>query len=343
MTGIIWGWFVYNWLHVAPLAAQAAGIPFHEWYALFVSALQVLADYLLCPACVTHFRQYILDHPPTGLKSYEEVFKWTVDFHNSVNVRTGKAQYTVKEAKQMLYDRFQVHMLDVEKNPESLTGAYLLDYWVLLCLFAPRMIGVDRKESEESQKADFKVFLSCVIRTMPFAHRLTPDGDRVGDILAAKIEDMNTKDQVTVMDELLAMYNSQASLFGTMEMTRDSWWKLFYDNTQNPNVEHQIMRTDAQRKEDHKKIMQLQKELAAYKESPLRNGAIVNRTGEDGLDSFEIAVIVIGSLVGLLLLYVVGFYLGYWGTRTSRTRTSGPRVSKNGSRLRQSSRQFAKR
>lgn len=53
---------------------------------------------LPCPACSHHGRLYIEAHPPNTL-SREDLLGWVNDFHNHVNGRLGKPQFTLLESE----------------------------------------------------------------------------------------------------------------------------------------------------------------------------------------------------------------------------------------------------
>lgn len=55
---------------------------------------------LPCPDCCTHAQKYIEDHPP---EHAEDLFEWSVHFHNSVNERLGKENVRVEDAALALH------------------------------------------------------------------------------------------------------------------------------------------------------------------------------------------------------------------------------------------------
>lgn len=68
-----------------------------------------LAAMLLCPGCAMHCRLYMSQHPPPleeANKDNRAMWKWSVDFHNAVNVRTGKPEYSYADAENYIKSRF---------------------------------------------------------------------------------------------------------------------------------------------------------------------------------------------------------------------------------------------
>lgn len=71
------------------------------WYDIYI---ENLIDLFPCLDCKQHFRKYVMDHPISNAKItiYKNMdvtyFQWTVDFHNSVNMRLHKPTYTLEQA-----------------------------------------------------------------------------------------------------------------------------------------------------------------------------------------------------------------------------------------------------
>ena len=93
----VWGPFFWMTIHIVAL-----GYPAKPSYTEKRSAKQFyesLANLIPCPVCREHYKQHITKLPITPhLDNKKDLFKWTVDLHNSVNVSLGKPQWTVEEA-----------------------------------------------------------------------------------------------------------------------------------------------------------------------------------------------------------------------------------------------------
>ena len=92
-----WGPTFWGVLHMAALAlpptldaAQQEG---------FTSLVTSYTQVLPCGECQVHWGE-VLEETPLGphLLTGEGAFKWTVDAHNYVNIRTGKTEISYEEA-----------------------------------------------------------------------------------------------------------------------------------------------------------------------------------------------------------------------------------------------------
>jgi len=63
---------------------------------------------LPCPGCEMHCKEKYKTLPPPveGTQGSNELFKWSVDFHNMVNKATGKAEYPFERAEQDFRDQY---------------------------------------------------------------------------------------------------------------------------------------------------------------------------------------------------------------------------------------------
>ena len=65
----------------------------------FAEYINQLLTNFPCQACVEHFRKYLSAHPLIYYWHLElGMFKWSVEFHNSVNQRLGKTEMIYSEA-----------------------------------------------------------------------------------------------------------------------------------------------------------------------------------------------------------------------------------------------------
>jgi hypothetical protein len=94
-----WGPRLWNFLHTSSLAYPVnPSIDVQNKMLTFVNNLPVS---LPCMSCQQHAAKYISQHEnqlKEAVKSREKLFKFFVDFHNSVNKRTNKPTYTYEEA-----------------------------------------------------------------------------------------------------------------------------------------------------------------------------------------------------------------------------------------------------
>ena len=98
-TQVEWGPGMWLFLHRAALAEPEEALPAaraRAWLAFFDALAAVLPATSAC-SCGSHFEEWLQSHPPT-LATRTEFFTWTVDTHNFVNERLGKAVVSVPDA-----------------------------------------------------------------------------------------------------------------------------------------------------------------------------------------------------------------------------------------------------
>lgn len=92
----VWGPFFWHTIHIAAL-----GYPEEPSYSDkkaakdFFESLQFLIP---CPICRTHYKSHMAKLPITAsLDSRKDLFRWTIELHNEVNIMLGKRRYTETE------------------------------------------------------------------------------------------------------------------------------------------------------------------------------------------------------------------------------------------------------
>lgn len=95
----VWGPFFWHTLHIVAL-----GYPQEPTYndkkaaKEFYESLQTLIP---CPMCREHYASHMVKLPiGPSLDSRKDLFRWTVDLHNEVNVMLGKRKYSETEVIQ---------------------------------------------------------------------------------------------------------------------------------------------------------------------------------------------------------------------------------------------------
>lgn len=67
----------------------------------FIEQVRTLGEFFPCENCKKHFAKYISEHPITDaqyLNQEDGLFRWTWEFHESVNKRLGKPSVSYTEA-----------------------------------------------------------------------------------------------------------------------------------------------------------------------------------------------------------------------------------------------------
>lgn len=98
-TGL-WGPATWDALSFAALAYSSKRAKSFRLY------LEHLFQNLPCEQCSVHATKYHAQHVPDYEHwTAEQMYQWVVDFHNAVNVRTGKPVMSTKDARKALVER----------------------------------------------------------------------------------------------------------------------------------------------------------------------------------------------------------------------------------------------
>jgi hypothetical protein len=79
-----WGPKLWSFIHVTCLYSNNATAR---------KVLYGVLNVLPCDQCQTHYRMYLSSVPPSG-----DLFKWSVDCHNWINIRLGKPVFSYDQA-----------------------------------------------------------------------------------------------------------------------------------------------------------------------------------------------------------------------------------------------------
>jgi hypothetical protein len=92
----VWGPFFWHTIHIAALGyPQEPGYSDKKAMKDFFESLQLIIP---CPICRTHYVSHMAKLPiSASLDSRKDLFRWTVELHNEVNVMLGKRKYTETE------------------------------------------------------------------------------------------------------------------------------------------------------------------------------------------------------------------------------------------------------
>lgn len=92
-----WGPYFWGVLHIATYTAPSVLTDAHrEGFRQLVSSYQSI---LPCPVCQQHFSEVLAKYPlDERMTSSTELFLWSVDVHNEVNLKLGKPAMSYAEA-----------------------------------------------------------------------------------------------------------------------------------------------------------------------------------------------------------------------------------------------------
>jgi hypothetical protein len=90
-----WGKQAWHFIHMVALAYPIE--PTEEEKEQYMQFFKSLGNILPCAICARHYTDKINQNPP-NLTNREELFKWTVDIHNSVNKDNYKPELSYSQA-----------------------------------------------------------------------------------------------------------------------------------------------------------------------------------------------------------------------------------------------------
>ena len=91
-----WGFHQWNMLHRMALTYPAESDK--ERQTQMTAYLEGMCANLPCPGCSFHCGKYLEEHKP-AVATRQDLKKWVVDFHNAVNKRLGKREWSYEEAE----------------------------------------------------------------------------------------------------------------------------------------------------------------------------------------------------------------------------------------------------
>lgn len=115
--------------------------------------IENIPDFVPCEMCSVHAQKFINDHQPPleNLKTPDDLFLWSVDFHNQANKHLGKKELNYNEAasefnKYWSLERLQQgNNLNKEQNKEETTSDLdiaVLSIGIVLIVFVVLLLGV---------------------------------------------------------------------------------------------------------------------------------------------------------------------------------------------------------
>lgn len=92
----VWGPFFWHTIHIVALGyPQEPSYGHKKATKEFFESLQQLIP---CPICKQHYTSHMAKMPiGPSLDNRKDLFRWTIDLHNEVNVMLGKRKYTETE------------------------------------------------------------------------------------------------------------------------------------------------------------------------------------------------------------------------------------------------------
>jgi len=181
-----WGYAFWYWIHSCAWArveryGLEGQIPVEEAEHLR-GFMRHLCVHLPCFWCTHHCGRYTQENPPK-CETAGDFWRYTVDFHNAVNKRTGKLQLSYQEAQRALLTTSQTR--DVTRDVtaaateeteagELMSEVMMHDWWTALMVTSKFIIHRQPGQADEytpEQQAVYRRFLVHACHAMPFSSR----------------------------------------------------------------------------------------------------------------------------------------------------------------------------
>ncbi len=142
----VWGPHQWNMLHT--IAVAYPDQPDADRQKSSLNYLHSMCENLPCPGCSHHCNEYLQTHPPQ-VGSNESFFAYTVDFHNEVNRRLQKEQWSYSRARETYTAQISdpetllnLSRADQIRKEDCVTISRLKSQLSRLNLYYPLAIGV---------------------------------------------------------------------------------------------------------------------------------------------------------------------------------------------------------
>jgi hypothetical protein len=244
---------------------------------------------------------YTQENPPNFALA-SEFWQYTVTFHNAVNKRTGKLEFSMDEAE----ESHRQFLVDIRGN------LFLDAFWHVL-LYTTHVYAKNPDEATGAEAELLQSFLEASCFTLPFWTQATGNTyangqpELVRDVLLKIVQDTKAdmyQSKEASIQQVTVMYNAVCQYFETLPKTAkeltDGFLQYFTTDDYTKLVRaHQI------REEDHKKMLALQKEM-----HNLRN--IHGRETEHNPSTpWRISTLVLSVVLSILVLVVVVRFIGW--------------------------------
>jgi hypothetical protein len=325
-----WGWLL---LHAIAYAYKLKGNlsqDDQEWIKKFLSSFCRL---LPCPGCSYHCIAHIAQNIP-NFQNGEEFWKYTVDFHNSVNQRSNLLQYSYEEAETLLTQNLSGF------NLANIQNSFIPDIWIIVLFIGHHFAGVRQylKDQKENENFIFKPelfdeFLISFCHVLPFSNQSisldmfekfnqiyvekcetsqensSPKDKRllIRDIMLEKIRNEKNIDydsEDSVIEAITSLYNSACVYFGVPLQTKEGMKSLLYSKM-SVLYYADVVRSNQTRIEDHKKMMALQDEINALRGKGNKNN------DKDDCETWKIVCIILASLLGVIVILLSFVFISY--------------------------------
>lgn len=212
--------------------------------------------YLPCPGCARHCIHNTASNTPT-FENAEQMVSYLHQFHNAVNAITNKVVVSEEEAETQLAANLSSQRPGA--SLQNLSSIFFFEYWLPLI---QATFWIDDKHAESVAKGLTVPILELfqhAIYMLPFAI-VHPD---VRQNLLDCLPEIDTSTAMKALEGVLRMYNRVCASFG--EAPLESVQEILQRTAKAVSPNPELIRAHQIRVEDHRKLMDLQKELHQLK------------------------------------------------------------------------------
>jgi hypothetical protein len=255
-----WGYIFWNYIHASAKSYEGIDIP-PETSKQIKIFLEKTCSLLPCPACSFHCVKHVSQHQPF-FETGDNFWKYTVDFHNTVNKKTGKIEFSYEEAEIQMNLRLKPYDL----STKDMTRAFLQEYWNVL-LHTTFTVSQTPDSLTQLERDSLLEYLKAACYTIPFSmfeignndeKRLTVRHEMLAYLNTDENLDFSTRDKAFLT--VTNLHNFVCTHFHVFPRTYVEMKTLFMSSYENKNY-IELVRAHQIREEDHAKMLELQKEL----------------------------------------------------------------------------------
>lgn len=127
----LWGSDTWQAMHYIAMGYPTSS-PSPSVRASYAMFFRVIGDVLPCGKCSSNYARHFADAPvELALDSRDDLFKWTVDLHNTVNLEQGKRPMSYATAAALYTDR-----------SDAIIGGVTSSMWVRIAVMLSSLVGV---------------------------------------------------------------------------------------------------------------------------------------------------------------------------------------------------------
>jgi hypothetical protein len=254
-----WGFLFWKLLHCSAKSFPAGELS-ADGRIMINAFLPLLCRYLPCPNCRYHCTLYVKEAATRPINTGDDYWRYTVDFHNAVNLRTDKTTLSYDQAEALLTDTFGY----LPGNRVQVSFAQ--DFWSVL-LWTTFTYAQEPNQATAEERTAYREFLRLICYVLPFSRErmlgtevATTIYEHFATTIAAEAGPFALRTRNEAFDAVLALHNSVCGQFSTLPLTREEMYSKFSAYLTQAN-KTEIVRSLEVRIEDHKRISALEAEL----------------------------------------------------------------------------------